>query len=153
VVSKNISWLKAYGRFGGTYRLHLQGRRLIQAGKQDEAGESQAELCCLHFQDTVLLNSSGCSPLVAIKQKMLFAFQSVIVFTEQCMEAFALPALSRYVGRRHNVALHGIPERELQMNLWDMTLLIGACAQSYSKTSLIQINWVERSFGLSDNPD
>jgi hypothetical protein len=30
---------------------------------------------------------SGCSPLVAIKQKLLFAFQSVIVFTEEGMEA------------------------------------------------------------------
>jgi hypothetical protein len=41
--------LEVNRRFGGTYRLHLQGRRMNQARNEHKAGSSQCSACCLLY--------------------------------------------------------------------------------------------------------
>jgi hypothetical protein len=59
--------LKVNPRFGGTYRLHLQSRRINQARNQLEAGSKQSS--CLAYSSTLKTEATRCPETTVVFQR------------------------------------------------------------------------------------
>jgi hypothetical protein len=81
-------------RFGGTYRLHLQSRRINQTGFQHEAGRKQLCFCLLHSGYL-----TGLPFDISQKRRLTFIGLHDIIFQKIETQRGYRPLLSEYIRR------------------------------------------------------